>query len=289
MEIKNTYKSRIYERKIAEDIFYASIDNTTTQTDTLFKNINERFIQFYFCLKGKITFHFQENYSKVLEENRSFLIFHPNGNLPLQVSVSARSKLNLLVLSVSEMHQLFHYGLMSDSLFDYKQQVYENHAVSHEMKYVFSQIENSANLHNFEDLYFRNKITEMLLLYFSSRQELENTCPYLNTEEDAVKIIKAKDLLVKNISKNMKIKELANEVALSEYKLKDGFKKLYGMNISGYILQHKLQFAKEQIERKNKKIKDIAGELGYENTSHFIDAFKKKYGLTPKQYEKSMA
>jgi AraC-like DNA-binding protein len=33
-------------------------------------------------------------------------------------------------------------------------------------------------------------------------------------------------------------------------------------------------------------VKEIAFKIGYQNPSHFISAFKKKYGYTPKQYLK---
>jgi len=41
-----------------------------------------------------------------------------------------------------------------------------------------------------------------------------------------------------------------------------------------------------KLEENQQMVKDISFEIGYENPSHFISAFKKKYGLTPKQYIK---
>ena len=35
------------------------------------------------------------------------------------------------------------------------------------------------------------------------------------------------------------------------------------------------------------KVNEIADELGYNSPSHFIDAFKKKFGVTPKKYQQS--
>ncbi|MFV0238207.1 MAG: helix-turn-helix domain-containing protein [Flavobacteriales bacterium] len=31
-------------------------------------------------------------------------------------------------------------------------------------------------------------------------------------------------------------------------------------------------------------VQDVAYEIGYDNPSHFISAFKKKYNITPKKY-----
>ena len=66
----------------------------------------------------------------------------------------------------------------------------------------------------------------------------------------------------------------------------EGFKELYNSTIYGYLLDKKLEFALHKLEENKLKVKDIAFEIGYENPSHFISAFKKKYSLTPKQYVK---
>ena len=82
------------------------------------------------------------------------------------------------------------------------------------------------------------------------------------------------------------VKELCEKFSISEYHLKEGFKELYNSTIYGYLLDKKLEFALHRLEENKLKVKDIAFEIGYENPSHFISAFKKKYSLTPKQYTK---
>lgn len=289
MEIKNTYKSKIFEKRIGSDILYASIDNNTTQTDTIAKNVGERFVQFYFCLKGNVTFHFSNNYNKVLEKNQSFLIYNPEKSLPLQLSVSSKSQLHLMMVSVTELHHFFHSKVEDSFLYDTKKVVYEEHSVSNDMKNIFFQLSHIKLNKAFEDLYFQTKISELILLYFSARQMEESTCPYLSNEELANKISKGKEILLQDLSKNYKISDLAKEINISEYKLKEGFKKIYGNTITQFVLEKKLELGKDELEKNQKKVKEIARELGYENPSHFIDAFKKKYGITPKQYEKVRA
>jgi AraC-like DNA-binding protein len=36
------------------------------------------------------------------------------------------------------------------------------------------------------------------------------------------------------------------------------------------------------------RIKQVAAQIGYANSSHFIAAYKCKFGITPKQHLKSM-
>ena len=80
------------------------------------------------------------------------------------------------------------------------------------------------------------------------------------------------------------IKVLAEEVEMSEYQLKLGFKNIYGATIYGYLNNYKLNQGMVMLDSGEYKVKDAAYALGYVNPSHFIAAFKKKFGVTPKKY-----
>ena len=47
--------------------------------------------------------------------------------------------------------------------------------------------------------------------------------------------------------------------------------------------------ARELILKREFQIAEIADQLGYTNVSHFIEAFKNKYGVTPKKFEMSLS
>ena len=48
-----------------------------------------------------------------------------------------------------------------------------------------------------------------------------------------------------------------------------------------------MQHANKVLKEENKTISEIASDLGYENISHFIKAYKNKYNITPKQKQKN--
>ncbi len=288
MNLKNTYKSRIFEKKLPKDLFYASIDNFTEQTDTISKVVHTRYVQFYFCLRGSVNFHFSESYSKILEQSNSFLIYQPNKDLPLQISVSARSRLDILVISISDLHHLFSSELFEDVFADSQTRVYEQGLISIESRNVLQSLERIQTDSKLGDLLWRNKLNELILLHFVQKINLENSCPFLENQQEAQRIQQAKDYLLSDVKQAKTTQQIADSVGLSEYKLKEGFKKLYGMSTTQYLLHYKLQKGKSEIEKRNRKIKEIAADLGYDNPSHFIEVFKKIYGITPKQYEKSL-
>src|SRR5690606_32049757 len=104
--------------------------------------------------------------------------------------------------------------------------------------------------------------------------------------KDARKLKEAKDILLNRLDIPPVLIELSEISGLTEYKLKEGFKQVYGTTVYGFVLYKKLEMALEQLEKGELQVKDIAYEIGYENPSHFISAFKKKYGITPIQFAK---
>jgi AraC-like DNA-binding protein len=50
-----------------------------------------------------------------------------------------------------------------------------------------------------------------------------------------------------------------------------------------------LRRAKAELESGSaRRVKEIAGELGYGDVSHFIKVFKRAYGLAPEAYRRSL-
>lgn len=288
MHLKNTYKSIISETRIKENIFFAEIENYTQQTDTITKKIDSRFIQFYFCSKGSIMFHFSEHYQKPLLEERGFVLYNSEKEIPLQLSVASKSKLSIIALHIDKLHRIFAESDTSISLFNTEIQTkfYDEFQISQSLKNVLTQIEQSQFSDKLKPLFLEGKLYEMLVYYFHGKNHDEESCPYLSNNEIMKKLKLAKELILKNYLNPPSTKEIAQEISLQEYRLKEGFKKVYGLSVAKYILDYKLQKSKETLMQGHKTVKQIANELGYENPSHFIDAFKRKYQITPKQFTK---
>jgi AraC-like DNA-binding protein len=125
---------------------------------------------------------------------------------------------------------------------------------------------------------------EILSLYFSNRQPDMESCPFLNDESTVRKIKHAKEYLLKHLDSAPTLKELSKIAGLNEFQLKVGFKEIYGNTVYGYLLDHKLDHARALLDTKKFKVNEVAAQIGYTNTSHFIAAFRKKYGVTPKKY-----
>jgi len=136
------------------------------------------------------------------------------------------------------------------------------------------------------NLYMRGKAYELLSYYFNKPEgaDLYENCPFLKDHTNVKKIRKAKTVLLDEMTEPPTIKKLSELVEMSEYQLKLGFKNIYGNTIYGYLNDYKMNMAKKWLDSGQYKVQDAAFELGYTNPSHFIAAFKKKFGITPKKY-----
>lgn len=80
------------------------------------------------------------------------------------------------------------------------------------------------------------------------------------------------------------LEDLAEFSNLSVYHLSHIFKKYTGQSPNEYINFFRLTKAGEKILSEDAQIINIAIDCGYNNISYFNRAFKKRYGLTPKEY-----
>ena len=155
---------------------------------------------------------------------------------------------------------------------------------------VLSQILRAKVHDSMRALYFKGKVYELLSLYFNKNTDTDlEQCPFLVDEENVRKIRQAKEIIIERMSEPPTLNELSKEIGLSLKKLKEGFKQLYGETVYGYLLDHKMTEAQRMLDSKNFNVNEVGLKLGYSTASHFIVAFKKKYGTTPKKYLMSVS
>ncbi len=87
-----------------------------------------------------------------------------------------------------------------------------------------------------------------------------------------------------NYNKNIKIKDIANSLNMSESNFSIQFKNIIGITPNIFLKEIRLKKSIDFLKEKN--VTEVAYDLGYENISYFISQFKNKYGYTPKQYQK---
>lgn len=83
---------------------------------------------------------------------------------------------------------------------------------------------------------------------------------------------------------SLSMNEMADLCHLSPSYFSRLFHREVGESFTDYVNRQKIQLAKTQLRSTTKSISQISAELGYVNTSHFINLFKRYEGITPSVY-----
>lgn len=294
METKNDDKSSFEESVLDSGFTVLRIKNDLQEAVKENYPVNQDFIQFHFCLKGQMNFVFNEgNYSFPVNEDHSMLLFNPLKPLPIEVELAPNTWLVSVLISIAKFHSLFssdadHISFLTPE--NSTKKYYDNLPFTSSIAVVLSQILQAKVHDSMKSLYFKGKVYELLSLYFNKNEDpsLEQ-CPFLVDEENVRKIRMAKDIILERMSDPPSLENLATEIGLSLKKLKEGFKQLYGDTVFAYLLDHKMEEARRMLDSQKFNVNEVGLKLGYSTASHFIAAFKKKYGTTPKKYLGSLS
>ena len=291
---KNNDESNASRMTIEEGFYVLRFQNDTDEVTREVREINSSFIQFHFCMKGQGDFLFNTgNYVFNVKEEHSILLYNPQRDLPIDLKLQPNTWIIGVVISIKKFHSLFsqdadHIHFLSPE--NSTKKYYDNGNINPSMAVVLSQIL-SSNIHeSMKALYLKGKVYELLSLYFNKNEDTDiEQCPFLIDEDNVRKIRLAKEIILKNMSEPPSLQELSEEIGLSLNKLKEGFKQLYGDTVFGYLLNHKMEEARRMLASTNYNVNEVGLRIGYSTSSHFIAAFKKKYGTTPKKYLMSLS
>lgn len=286
---KSVAKGAFGEIAIENGFFVLTYKNENDQIERLERAIDSSYIQFHFCTKGSATFNFnQGNYALDILEETSLLLYNPQRDLPIQLDVKPHSWLISLVVSIKKFHSLFsedanYVTFLTDDNRDKK--YYKDGKISPSMAVVLNQLM-SFNLNNsVKNLYAKGKAYELLSLFFNRSEDADiEQCPFLVDEVNIAKLKKAKDIIIANMAEPPTLKVLSGTIGLSLKKLKEGFKQIYGDTVYGFLFDYKMEVARKLLESGNYNVNEVGLKVGYSTSSHFIAAFKKKFGTTPKKY-----
>lgn len=101
-------------------------------------------------------------------------------------------------------------------------------------------------------------------------------------------VTKAKEYLENHWREDFDADKLAKSVHLSTSHLARLFKKHTGMTLYNYYQEIKINRLKAALRDKNLSITEAFVSCGFEHTGNFTRFFKKKVGMTPQQYRKTL-
>lgn len=170
----------------------------------------------------------------------------------------------------------------------------------------YSTIEKVAQLINSIVKYIVERVTQFndekrtfeWMLSFRDRQNIEDTqiqefSQPMDKQPEAESalpvssssvIYPALSYIQSHLRESITMKDMATLCHLSPSYFSRLFGREMGENFVSYVNRKKIQLAKELLRETNKNVSMIAAELSYQDSSHFINLFKRFEGITPQVY-----
>ncbi len=242
-------------------------------------------LEIFICIEGNIKWDdkcIDQLYS--LKEGDTFICFNCDCDSIIDCDRGERIKAVKIQLSDNFIRSFEKY--LSDNQSDKKNWI-KIKDTTPQLSLICKQVINSLYKKQIDKIYVKGKVLELAALYFNQlipkRSKIKDI---VLSKTDIASLYKAKNILDDNIVNPPYLKELSKMVYLNEYKLKNGFKFIFGKPVYSYVKEQKLDLARFIFEDKKLLVNEVAGLIGYKNVSHFTNAFRKKYGVTAGEYRK---
>ena len=148
---------------------------------------------------------------------------------------------------------------------------------------------------SFNDLFGNGNLVYEKLSRFDTILNLKNwlrniilSCVSLlnsrNNSRDVKLVNEIKDIIHSRYAEQITIIDISESVYLSSKQANHIFKRETGMTIFDYLVEYRINLAKELLKDPCSRIYLVAAQVGYSNKSHFALMFKKLTGMSPTEF-----
>ncbi|GAA4390909.1 AraC family transcriptional regulator [Hymenobacter koreensis] len=123
-------------------------------------------------------------------------------------------------------------------------------------------------------------------LFVEQHEQMAKTITRLSTPERDL-FYAIRDFLDCHYAEPPSLLQLARQFGTNDFKLKKGFKQLFGTTVFGYVAERRLTVAQQLIALTEQPLQEVAESVGFTNPAHFATAFKRKFGVAPSQMRRS--
>ena len=151
---------------------------------------------------------------------------------------------------------------------------------------VLQQILNCPYQGPIQKMYLEGKVFELLALQL---EQLTAIRPQRKSSDrlqsgDIDRIYQAREILLQNLDKPSSLLALSRQVGLNDCTLKRGFKRVFGTTVFGYLHDQRMEQARQLLSNGEMNVNEVVRAIGYTSRSAFYTAFRKKFGISPREY-----
>lgn len=152
-----------------------------------------------------------------------------------------------------------------------------------EMSKLIQDILNNSYDEKLRDFFYNNSVRDLLFFHLThDKKQVPSELEY----SDVAAIYKADTIIASDINQHHTIASLAKLTGINQFKIKKGFRQIFGMGAFHRLIFRRMENAKTLLETTNKSIGEIAQLTGYDSASSFINSFRREFNKTPREWRK---
>jgi AraC-like DNA-binding protein len=159
--------------------------------------------------------------------------------------------------------------------------------LSTQLKDISERILHATYTNELQHVYRELKAREFVFLALTPGSPQEITPAVRLTRRNAALIHESKHILDQSFDQHITVASVAQKVGMNEFKLKAGFKQVFGISMFDYLINTRMQVARNLLLETDKPIKEIASLTGYATKQSFLSAFKRYFHDTPGSFRKN--
>ncbi len=165
----------------------------------------------------------------------------------------------------------------------------QSRCIQPEMNTVLQQILHCPYEGMVKRAYLESKVIELMALVLAREVVIREgeVKPGALKPEQLEQIHYAKEILLRDMGNPPSLAELAQQAGLNDFMLRQGFRQAFGTTVFGQLQTYRLNIAKQLLSEQDMSVSEITRKVGYTSVSYFSRAFKKKFGIGPKAYQKT--
>lgn len=232
------------------------------------------FTELFYVLDGEGLFLVEDK--KIPVRADDLVVINPNVTHTEQCDT--KHKLEYIVLGISGLQ----FASKADDCYNYS--IHNFHANKKEVIFILQTILKEAQKkeENFKDVC--QNLLDILLIYLMRHAETSVIAD--DTKKTSRECRFIEQYIDEHFSEDISLETLSSLTYMNKYYLVHAFKNYKGVSPINYLIDKRIQEAKQLLETTNFSIAKIAQHVGFSSQSYFSQIFRKMTGETPIKYKK---
>jgi AraC family transcriptional activator of pyochelin receptor len=157
--------------------------------------------------------------------------------------------------------------------------------LSSELRIIGHQVLNCALEGSLRRLFMESKALEILTFQLDALSSSKRREPAGRSRDERNRLEEARRIIEREFVDPPSLMTLARRVGLNDFKLKRGFRELYRTTVFGYVRTLRMEKAWMMLETGELNVSEVALAIGYTCFGHFAEAFRNRFGVTPRDFK----